>query len=112
MIKKIVLLFVLAMSAVAGMSQTCYIPYKTFDGEHKNEASGYIMYGNNVVCNRFGGFEGSYIRHLTPRWHVGGDMQMQFVKRLYSIDIRGGYRLPIKFGNVYFTGKVMFNDYY
>ncbi|MBP5315199.1 MAG: hypothetical protein J6Y87_04965 [Muribaculaceae bacterium] len=109
--KKFVLLFVLAMSAISGMAQASYIPYKTFDGEHKNEASGYIMYGNSVVCDRFGGLEGSYVRHLTPRWHVGGDMQMQFVKRLFSIDARGGYRLPIKFGNVYFTGKIMFCDY-
>ena len=110
--KKIVLLFVLAATAIAGMAQNSYIPYKAFDGEHKNELSGYVMGGKNFVAGNFGGLEASYTRHFTPRWHVGGDAQMQFGKQLFSIDVQGGYRLPVKYGNINFDGKIMYNHYH
>ena len=111
MVKKILSLILFVGVATTGFSQASYIPYKTYDGTHKNEISGYVMYGGNVVIGKFGGLEGTYVRHLAPRWHVGGDFQMQFGKRLYSIDARGGYRLPLKYGNAYFTAKTMFNYY-
>ena len=99
------------LAIAAGYAQNSYIPYKSFDGEHKNEVSGYFMGGDNVVSDAFGGIEASYTRHLTPRWHVGGDAQIQAWKRLYSFDVRGGYRLPVKWGNLYFDGKGMLNRY-
>ncbi|MBR5029674.1 MAG: hypothetical protein IKX63_01025, partial [Muribaculaceae bacterium] len=80
MTKKIFTLLLIFAAFVTSEAQNSYIPYKTFDGEHKNELSGYVMGGNNVVTGRFGGLEASYTRHLTPRWHVGGDAQMQFGK--------------------------------
>ena len=107
--------FMLSMIAAVGLgawAQNSYIPYKSYDGEHKNELSGYVMGGNNVVAGRFGGLEASYTRHLTSRWHVGGDAQMQFGKQLFSIDIQGGYRLPVKYGNISFDGKIMYNYYH
>ena len=103
---------ILAATVALGQAQNSYIPYKTYDGEHKNEVSGYVMGGNNVVTDGFGGLAASYTRHLTPRWHVGGDAQMQFGKELFSVDVKGGYRLPIKYGNIDFTGKVMYNYYH
>ena len=84
---------------------------RQFDGEHKHEASAYMMVGNNVVSDEFVGLEASYIHHFTPRWYLGGDAQIQALKRLYSIDVTGGYRLPIRFGNIYFEGKGLFNRY-
>ena len=107
--------FMLSMIAAVGLgawAQNSYIPYKSYDGEHKNELSGYVMGGNNVVAGRFGGLEASYTRHLTSRWHMGGDVQMQFGKQLFSIDIQGGYRLPVKYGNISFDGKIMYNYYH
>ena len=61
MVKKIITLVFLATAFVSGWAQqtNSYIPYKTFDGEHKNEISGYVMGGNNVVTDKFGGLEGS-----------------------------------------------------
>ncbi|MBQ1610514.1 MAG: hypothetical protein II034_04785 [Muribaculaceae bacterium] len=112
MIKKTLSLLILAATVALGQAQNSYIPYKTYDGEHKNEVSGYVMGGNNVVTDGFGGLAASYTRHLTPRWHVGGDAQMQFGKELFSVDVKGGYRLPIKYGNIDFTGKVMYNYYH
>ena len=103
---------ILAATVASGQAQNSYIPYKTYDGEHKNEVSGYVMGGTNVVTDGFGGLEASYTRHITDRWHVGGDAQMQFGKELFSIDVQGGYRLPIKYGNIDFTGKVMYNYYH
>ena len=112
--KKIITLVFLAIAFVSGWAQqtNSYIPYKTFDGEHKNEISAYTMAGDNVVTDFFMGLSASYTRHLTNRWHVGGDMQMQFGKQLFSVDVQGGYRLPVKYGNIDFSAKVMYNYYH
>lgn len=110
--KKFLSLMLLAAICLMGRAQNSYIPYKSYDGEHKNEVSGYVMGGTNVVTGGFGGVEASYMRHITPRWHVGGDVQMQFGKQLFSIDVQGGYRLPLKYGNISFDGKVMYNRYH
>ena len=110
--KKIFLLLALiGMTVGTVWAQNSYIAEKQYDGEHKNEVSGYVMGGTNVVTDGFGGLEASYTRHLTPRWHMGGDAQVQFGKELYSIDVTGGYRLPVKYGNIYFDGKAMLNRY-
>lgn len=110
--KKLLLLLMITATSLCVWAQDSYIPYKAYDGEHKNELSGYVMGGNNVVAGRFGGLEASYTRHLTSRWHVGGDVQMQFGKQLFSIDVQGGYRLPVKYGNISFDGKIMYNYYH
>lgn len=112
MIKKILALVVLSTTGLSGLAQNSYLAEKPFDGEHKNEISGYIMAGDNVVTDAFGGLAASYTRHFTPRWHLGGDAQMQFGKELFSIDVQGGYRLPVKYGNIYFDGKIMYNNYH
>jgi len=106
--KLILTLFLTA--AVASQAQTFTGVHK-YDGEHKNEISGYTMFGSNVVSGGFGGLEVSYKRHLTDRWHVGGDAQAQFGKQLYSVDVQGGYRLPVSWMDFYFDGKLMYNRY-
>ena len=100
----------LLFSAAPLRAQT-YCGLHRFDGEHKNEVSGYVMGGSNVVSGGFVGLEGSYLRHLTDRWHVGGDAQIQLLKQLYSIDVQGGYRLPVKWMDFYFDAKAMLNRY-
>lgn len=112
MTKKLLTLLIVAAVSCCAWAQNGYIPYKTFDGEHKNEISAYTMAGDNVVTDFFMGLSASYTRHLTNRWHVGGDMQMQFGKQLFSVDVQGGYRLPIKYGNIDFSAKVMYNYYH
>ena len=112
MTKKLLTLLIVAAVSCCAWAQNSYIPYKTFDGEHKNEISAYTMAGDNVVTDFFMGLSASYTRHLTNRWHVGGDMQMQFGKKLFSVDVQGGYRLPIKYGNIDFSAKVMYNYYH
>ncbi|MBQ3910275.1 MAG: hypothetical protein II691_03050 [Muribaculaceae bacterium] len=112
MTKKLLTLLIVAAVSCCAWAQNSYIPYKTFDGEHKNEISAYTMAGDNVVTDFFMGLSASYTRHLTNRWHVGGDMQMQFGKQLFSVDVQGGYRLPVKYGNIDFSAKVMYNYYH
>ena len=112
MTKKLLTLLIVAAVSCCAWAQNSYIPYKTFDGEHKNEISAYTMAGDNVVTDFFMGLSASYTRHLTNRWHVGGDMQLQFGKKLFSVDVQGGYRLPIKYGNIDFSAKVMYNYYH
>ena len=92
-------------------AQIAFSGVHKYDGEHKNELGGYVMAGYNVVVSGFGGLEASYTRHLTDRWHVGGDVQAQFGKQLYSADVQGGYRLPLWWGDFYFDGKMLYNRY-
>ena len=105
------ILIMMSFVAATLQAQNAYTGRHKFDGEHKNELSGYLMGGTNVVSGTFGGFEASYKRHLTDRWHVGADAQMQFGKQLYSIDVQGGYRLPIGWSDFYIDGKAMFSRY-
>ena len=81
-----------------------------YDGEHKNEITSYIIGGYNIVTEGFGGLEVSYKRHLTDRWHVGGDAEAQFGKQLYSIGVQGGYRLPVGWSNFYFNAMALLNE--
>lgn len=40
-----------------------------------------------------------------------GDAQMQLGKKLYSLDMQGGYRMPWGWSDFYLTGKMMYNRY-
>ena len=88
-----------------------YTGVHKFDGEHRNEALGYAMFGGNVVSGGFGGLELSYKRYLGNRWNVMAAGQAQFGKQLYSADVQGGYRLPVKWMDFYFDGKLLYNRY-
>ena len=109
--KKAFLSVAFMAASFLAQAQNSYIGLHKYDGKHKNELSGYVMVGKNVVSGWFGGLELSYKRHLTDRWHIGADIQNQYGKQLYSSDIQGGYRLPIGWSDFYFDGKVMYNRY-
>ena len=82
-----------------------------YDGEHKNETWGYMTIGDNVITDFFFGMEMTYKRHLSDRWYVQGDAQMQLGKKLYSVATQGAYRLPWGWSDFYVKGKVMYNHY-
>ena len=103
--------FLLTMLVSTAQAQNSYIGQHKYDGEHKNEFSGYLMGGYNVIVDTYGGLEASYKRHLTDRWHLGADAQAQFVKQLYSVDVQGGYRLPVSWMDFYLDGKLLYNRY-
>ena len=109
-IRTFILSLSLAALATTASAQVFTGEHK-YDGEHKNELSGYFMGGYNVVVEGFGGFAASYKHHLTDRWTVGGDAQAQLGKQLYSIDAKGGYRLPFKWMDFYFDATLLYNRY-
>lgn len=84
---------------------------RKYDGEHKNEVSGYLLGGHNVVSGAFAGESFTYTRHLTDRWSVSGGEQIQFFKQLYCLDAMGTYRVPLRYGNIYFDARVLLNRY-
>lgn len=110
-LKTTVLAFMLGAFAT-GISAQSFNGMHKYDGEHKNELNAYLVGGNNVVVDWFGGAAVSYKRHITDRWHVGADAQAQLGKQLYSVDIQGGYRLPYKWMDFYIDGKAMYNRYH
>ena len=58
-----------------------YCGVHKYDGTHRNELRGYLIAGDNIVTDAFYGLSVTYKRYLGNRWHVKGDMQMQFGKR-------------------------------
>ena len=111
MMKKSIISIFLTAFMMPVLAQNAFNGEHKYDGKHKNELSGYVMAGHNIVTGAFGGLEVSYKRHITDRWHVGVDAQSQFGKQQYSNDVQGGYRLPIGWSDFYFVGKVMYNRY-
>ena len=105
------LLSVLALFAGSGLSAQTYSGPRAYDGVHKNEISGYLTGGFNVVTDWFFGEAATYTRHLSDRWSISGGEQAQLLKQLYSLDVMGTYRLPFRYGNVYFDGRLLLNRY-
>lgn len=97
---RIIVILCLLLGTITMQAQNAFVGQHRYDGEHKNEISGYAIAGNNVVVSGYGGFGLSYKRHLTDRWHVGADVQQQWGKQLYSNDVQGGYRLPVWWGDI------------
>jgi len=104
-------LYLLVTVASMPLFAQVYMGERGYDGEHKQEITGYVVAGNNMVTGGFGGIAGRYKYHLTDRWNVGGALQTQFWKQQYSIYGQGGYRLPWKHGVFCFDGQVMYNRY-
>ena len=63
--KKTILLIMLLLMAMVDIKAQAFNGVHKFDGEHKNELSGYLMGGHNVVTRGFIGVEGSYKRHVS-----------------------------------------------
>ena len=82
-----------------------YCGYRKYDGVHRHEFSGYIPGGYNTVTGYFAGEAFTYTRHLTDRWSVSAGEQAQFLKKVYSLDVMGTYRLPVGKANLYFDGR-------
>lgn len=98
-------------TGIRASAQT-YIGDDKFDGTHKNEITGYLSAGSNIVNGFFMGPAAEYKRHFTPRWSAMGASEYQFGKQKFGIYGKGEYRLPAgKWFNFYFSGKVMYNRY-
>jgi len=104
---------VLCMSLLAALPSRAqvYMGERGYDGEHRQEIYAYAMGGNNLISGGFGGIAARYKRHLNNRWNVGGALQTQFGKQLYSIYAQGGYRLPWKHGVFCFDGQLLYSRY-
>lgn len=82
-----------------------------YDGEHKNEVSGYIQAGKNIVTDRYIGPAVMYKHHFTDRISAEGGVDLPFGKGKYGLSAKGTYRLPVSYFNFYFSGKFLYNRY-
>jgi len=108
-------LILLLLQAATSASAQAFITYggsRKFDGIHKNEIYGNLVYGGNVVTGRFFGEAASYTRHFTERWSITGGEQAQLLKQLYSLDLTGTYRIPFKRSSLFFDARVAGNHYH
>jgi hypothetical protein len=104
-------LIAIAMSTLCSYAQLGYSGRQNYDGEHKNEVSGYIVGGHNSVTGTFVGPSLFYTRHFTERWDLQGAADIPIGKSRYGVFARGSYCWPFKWFNVYIAGKVMYNRY-
>ncbi len=64
---------ILALAAHGnGVSAQTYMGDDAFDGTHKNEVTGYMSLGSNIITGFFMGPAVEYKRHFTPRWSAMG----------------------------------------
>ena len=99
------------LMATAALHGQVYSGDLKFDGEHKNEVSGYLEGGKNIVTRVFVGPAVSYTRHFTPRWSTEGAFEIPIGKGKYGIYAKGIYHLPLRHFSIYFSGKLMYNRY-
>lgn len=85
-----------------------------FDGTHKNEVSGYVQGGPNVVCDWFVAPAVNYKHHFNKHWSVGGATQFQFHKQQFSLAAKGTWRTSIhrEYFSLYASAKLMYNYYH
>ena len=82
-----------------------------YDGEHKNEVSGYLQGGSNIVTGFFVGPTAFYTHHFTDRISAEGGLDVPVGKGKFGISAKAIYRLPVSYFNFYFSGKFMYNRY-
>lgn len=82
-----------------------------YDGEHKNEVSGYLQAGKNIVTNKYLGPAVTYTRHFSDRISAEAGVDLPFGKEKYGLSAKGTYRLPVSYINFYFSGKFLYNHY-
>lgn len=101
----------LAQLIVVVATAQVYCGEHKYDGEHKNEVSGYLQGGNNIISGNFFGPSVTYTRHFTNRISAIAGLDMPFGKNKFGYSLKAGYRLPASYFNFYFSGKVMYNRY-
>lgn len=107
--KKIVFILLLLVSTV--VNAQVYCGEHKYDGEHKNEVTGYIQGGSNIVTGLFIGPTVLYTHHFTDRLSVEGGLDVPFGKGKVGVSAKGTYRLTASYFNFYFSGKFMYNRY-
>lgn len=110
-LRPLMVLFVFLAALCGRAQQYCYCGPNKPMGDYRNEVTGGVQGGSNVVTGFFMGPQMSYMRHITPRWSAGGAVDLSFGKEKYGVYATGGYRLPVSKFDFYFKGKVMYNRY-
>ena len=104
-------LMTLVLSCGAASAQV-YCGPRSFDGQHKNEVSGYLTSGKNVVTSYFFGESFNYTHHFTDRWSISGGEILQTKKGLVSINATGSYRIPTgRRSDLFLDARVVNNAY-
>ena len=113
--RKLLLFFTTLVSVciVCGAQDVTYSGSHRADGTHRNEVSGYLQGGDNVVSNFFIGPAVSYKHHFNDHWSVGGASQMQFHKQHFSVAAKGTWRIsPWRpHYNLYISARGMYSRY-
>lgn len=97
--------------ATTALHAQVYSGQQGYDGEHKNQVSGYFEGGYNIVTGRYVGPAVSYTHHFTPRWSAEGAIALPMGKSKLGIYGKGTYHLPLPHFSLFFSGKFMYNRY-
>lgn len=111
MMKKIVCMLLWLLPASMLAQQPVYCGEHKYDGEHKNEVSGYLQAGDNIVTDKFIGPAVTYTHHFTDRISAEGGFDLPFGKGKVGFSAKGTYRLPVSYFNFYFSAKFLYNRY-
>ena len=109
--KNILTVLLLAAPMVAKAQIPVFCGEHKYDGEHKNEISGYLQAGKNIVTDKYIGPAVLYTHHFTDRISAEGGLDLPFGKGKVGVSAKGTYRLPVSWMNFYFSAKFLYNRY-
>ncbi len=105
-------LILLVSSTISTATAQYYSGDHTFDGEHKNELSGSLTTGNNIITGPAIGNTWHYKHYFNSHWSVDGGLNTQYTKQLYGIKGKGEYHLKIRSFHMFASAEYMFNHYH
>ena len=107
----------LALSCVlilmAGVASAQYYSGEhTFDGEHKNEVSGSVVTGKNIITSASIGTTFHYKHYFSHHWSLDAGVNTQFSKQLYGVKTRGEYHFQVMAFHLFASAEALYNHYH
>ena len=84
----------------------------TFDGENKNEVSGSVVTGKNIITSASIGNTFHYKHFFNNRWSVDGGLNTQYSKQLYGVKVRGEYHFQVIGFHMFASAEALYNRYH
>lgn len=111
--KRIFIIFLVASFGLFSYGQSwMHSANNTFDGKHRNDITASLGLGQNTVTDFFMGPAVFYHHYFSKHWSVAGATEWLGGKEKFGVYAKGAYCLPIKWYNLHFSSKAMFNRYH
>ena len=98
--------------SISTASAQYYSGDHTFDGVNKNEVSGSVVTGKNIITSASIGNTFHYKHYFNNHWSVDAGLNTQFSKQLYGVKARGEYHIQLKAFHLFASAEALYNHYH